>query len=623
MADVRDLLVRIKGDTGDFERSMGKVSDSSDKGNLSFMKLTGAVAAGQAIFSATSAAIHTAVDFLGDSVKEYQQAEASQKELENAVINVTHGTKEQLKATNDLADSLSRKGVLDDDVIRKGLAQLSTFGLTNDSVQKLGKSMADLTVNQFGVKASGDQAVTSANIMAKALNGNFGALEKMGIHLTEAQKHMIKFGDETQRVSTINEVMAANLRTNQATALETTEGKLAHLSVAYGNVKESIGGVVVSALNPLMTSLSNFVSSDKFQDWVAKVTPIIKKDLTEAMNFLAKDVLPKLLAAFKFIVAVGKELIDFYEHHRKLVNFIAEAIMALVAAFVIMNTVMGIVNGLMAAFNLIAALNPMVLIIAAIIALILLMITHWDTVKKWISDFWGWIKNVFGDIVDFIKKHWDLLLDILLGPIGFVIGELIKHWDTIKKGFTDVVDWIKSVFHKGWDFVVGIWNGLTDVFSKVFDGVKGAFGKVFDIITSPFKTAFNAVAKFWNDTMGKIDFHLPDWVPGVGGKGFKLPSIPLLAEGGIIDAPTLAVLGEGSSPEAVIPLDKLGTMLGGANPANKSQPSVSIDLDVNIGMYAGMPVEKRQIAEELWRELVRSARAQGVQLPQIGSVGVQ
>jgi hypothetical protein len=50
-------------------------------------------------------------------------------------------------------------------------------------------------------------------------------------------------------------------------------------------------------------------------------------------------------------------------------------------------------------------------------------------------------------------------------------------------------------------------------------------------------------------------------VPGLGGKGFKIPEIPMLAQGGIVTAPTLAVVGE-AGPEAVIPLDKMG-MIGG------------------------------------------------------------
>jgi len=51
--------------------------------------------------------------------------------------------------------------------------------------------------------------------------------------------------------------------------------------------------------------------------------------------------------------------------------------------------------------------------------------------------------------------------------------------------------------------------------------------------------------------------------------------------------------------------------------------NVQVSLNVNVGMYAGMPVEKREIALQMWREIVRAARAQGVQLPMIGAVGVQ
>jgi hypothetical protein len=52
-------------------------------------------------------------------------------------------------------------------------------------------------------------------------------------------------------------------------------------------------------------------------------------------------------------------------------------------------------------------------------------------------------------------------------------------------------------------------------------------------------------------------------VPGFGGKGFDVPDIPMLAAGGIVTGPTLAMIGE-RGPEAVIPLDRMGQM-GGNN----------------------------------------------------------
>jgi hypothetical protein len=51
-------------------------------------------------------------------------------------------------------------------------------------------------------------------------------------------------------------------------------------------------------------------------------------------------------------------------------------------------------------------------------------------------------------------------------------------------------------------------------------------------------------------------------VPGIGGKGFSMPDIPMLAAGGIVTGPTLAMIGE-AGPEAVIPLDRMSQMGGG------------------------------------------------------------
>jgi hypothetical protein len=93
-------------------------------------------------------------------------------------------------------------------------------------------------------------------------------------------------------------------------------------------------------------------------------------------------------------------------------------------------------------------------------------------------------------------------------------------------------------------------------------------GFVADLITAPFKAAFRAVAGLWNNTVGKLSFTVPSWVPGFGGKGFDVPDIPVLGDGGIVTSAQLAVIGE-AGPEAVIPLSKLGSMgFGGGGGAN-------------------------------------------------------
>ena len=111
-------------------------------------------------------------------------------------------------------------------------------------------------------------------------------------------------------------------------------------------------------------------------------------------------------------------------------------------------------------------------------------------------------------------------------------------------------------------------------FRTIVDGVFGAMRFWINEVTIPaikgllavFKTVFNGIAKLWNNSVGKISFTLPKWVPGIGGKGFDMPNIPMLAQGGIVTSPTLAMIGE-AGPEAVVPLSKAGQygMGGGTN----------------------------------------------------------
>jgi hypothetical protein len=91
----------------------------------------------------------------------------------------------------------------------------------------------------------------------------------------------------------------------------------------------------------------------------------------------------------------------------------------------------------------------------------------------------------------------------------------------------------------------------------VFDGLTTYFTAIFNI----YKSLFNGIAKLWNNTVGKLSFGIPDWVPGIGGKGFSVPNIPMLADGGIVTGPTLAMIGE-RGPEAVIPLSGRGGGMG-------------------------------------------------------------
>jgi uncharacterized membrane protein YeaQ/YmgE (transglycosylase-associated protein family) len=121
-----------------------------------------------------------------------------------------------------------------------------------------------------------------------------------------------------------------------------------------------------------------------------------------------------------------------------------------------------------------------------------------------------------------------------------------------------------------------------DVVDAVFGGIKWWINNVtipaFQALLGVAKTIFNAIAAVWNNTFGKLSFHVPSWVPGIGGAGFDVPNIPMMANGGIVTSPTLAMIGE-AGPEAVIPLGKGGGM-GGNNVTihvNGGDPKAVVD----------------------------------------------
>lgn len=175
------------------------------------------------------------------------------------------------------------------------------------------------------------------------------------------------------------------------------------------------------------------------------------------------------------------------------------------------------------------------------------------------------IKGVFKLLGDFLGTYIIPLIEVLLvGAIGIIVDKII--------GFIKIVGGIIGIFKAVWDFILGFFallTGDTDKatakFKSAFSGLVSSIGKIFEGVTqyifAPFKMAFNLIAKLWNNTVGKLSFKLPDWIPGIGGNGFSMPKLPELAEGGVIkptSGGTLARIGEAGRAERIEPLDKDG-----------------------------------------------------------------
>ena len=152
----------------------------------------------------------------------------------------------------------------------------------------------------------------------------------------------------------------------------------------------------------------------------------------------------------------------------------------------------------------------------------------------------------------FVQPIASFLLDILSPAFAFfgetVSGKLSTVWAFISEGvnatlriFGGLSDFISGIFTANWRKA---WNGIRDIFGGVFDSLKNLFKAPFNYIIDGINSFIKATNKI----------KIPDWVPGIGGKGFNIPKIPKLARGGIVDGPTIAMVGE-AGREAVMPLE--------------------------------------------------------------------
>lgn len=106
-------------------------------------------------------------------------------------------------------------------------------------------------------------------------------------------------------------------------------------------------------------------------------------------------------------------------------------------------------------------------------------------------------------------------------------------------------------------------NKILEAVMKPINFMGNLVGAALNAVVDTFKSVYNALAGLWNNSIGSFSFRVPNWVPSLGGKGFDMPNLPELAEGGIVKSATIAMIGE-KGPEAVIPLSKMGQM-GGMN----------------------------------------------------------
>ena len=358
--------------------------------------------------------------------------------------------------------------------------------------------------------------------------------------------------------------------------LENILAIIGNIAEAYSNAwkYEGNGDTIIQTmadmLNSILNTIREITASEGFQKFLNGVSnafsgiltfikPVLDdflsliKPLSEIALSIVGDILNSIGNALKWIgdneiavtileslaIAIGLVVAGI-----KLYNFVQSG--ALVAT--LKHTAALIAQGI----AWVAANWPILLIVAAItavIAIIILCVKHWDTIKETVVNVCNKMKETVSNWVNNVSNFFSNLKTN-------IINKVTEIKDGIKNKFQEAYNGIKNIFSNIGNFFSGIWNNVKNTFSNLGTSIGNA-------ISGAVKTGINGVISLIEKTINSAirlingGIKLINLIPGVSVGTINTLSLPRLAKGGVLTEATTVLAGEYSgaktNPEIVTP----------------------------------------------------------------------
>lgn len=335
-----------------------------------------------------------------------------------------------------------------------------------------------------------------------------------------------------------------SLSTTNATIDMTKESMEALVNTKYDTLSSALGGlwrtIQADVLQPIGNELIPYVetSIDKieiFVDWWNKLDGATQKSIIK-FGAIAAASGPALLAFGKLSTGIGNTITNIGKLSGAFMKFSPDKLV---------KGIMLAENGTLkagSAFKLLsgglkAALGPIGLIAVGA----MLIYRNWDTISPllgrvggkvqelWqtaqplITDFGSAFSYISSVVIPILDSAFQITVSGICGGLENMMDSAVQIVDGITTSFNGILEFVEGVFTGNWEMA---WNGLANI-------VKGAF----EVLVGFVKTPINAIIGIVNgaiDGINNIKFTVPEWVPGIGGEGWKgldIPHIPTLSKG--------------------------------------------------------------------------------------------
>lgn len=327
-----------------------------------------------------------------------------------------------------MATHLQRVGIIGDEITLAGFQQLATFQMSDKEISILAGGMSDLLAQQKGLNATQQDAVGIANLMGKVMDGQVGALRRVGVSFTKNEEKILKTGSRLQRASMLAKVLQNNVGGVNLAIAKMPEGKIQNMTNQWSDMYENIG----IKLMPILADLAGW-----FAPHIPKIESFILKLIDRTIEL--KNSMVNVYNSFKnfygYIIANSDKIIAAISGIATVAlianfNNLTWAILGLTIKLGAFTTSVWASVTAIAAQTAALLSNPMTWVaiaIGAVVAGLVLLALNWDKVKAatldfvqkaklWILDLWQKIEPIFNKIKEAAA------LAFRFTPVGAVVN---------------------------------------------------------------------------------------------------------------------------------------------------------------------------------------------------------
>ena len=299
---LEELLVRIRTDKEQYRRDMQDTvgitkKSTGDMGNMFKMLRRTILVLGIG-------------KLIKDSIGQaFEQTEAETK-LTTIMRQRMNATDDQINKMKELAKEEQRRGIYGDSLIIQGQQQLSSFLNSTEALETLTGAMASVVAQSRGFSATGGDFVNVANMMGKAIQGQTGALSRVGVTFSEAEANILRTGTEMERAATMAQILTNNFGDMNAALAKTPQGQWAQIKNELADLQKELGYALIPIMNRLIPVARKAIDVMRNFGLMIKNTANWFRNLNPFMQGFLKGVLttavalPILAKSFLFLKGV-------------------------------------------------------------------------------------------------------------------------------------------------------------------------------------------------------------------------------------------------------------------------------------------------------------------------------